>query len=161
VEFEHQKINDECTVFVDIMKLAADPSTAKISSMAKMATNCRKFEQQQYFEPYILLNQGFNTVRTNFNHPTWRITIYNNNPFYSQPMIQFNGDSTVLYFHTMPNYNGKFCSEIVFEPTINFSRIDKADVIINSDVNSEVSIIADSWNVIRFGYTMAGLAFTN
>jgi hypothetical protein len=87
---------------------------------------------------------GRNEVRLYFNHPIEKISVFGD-----ARCIELNLDGYIIP-----------ASEFVFKKTINFSRVEKAILVVEAPTDGEIHVFADSKNVARMTDEMFGVRFS-
>ena len=96
-----------------------------------------------------------NNIPLYFNHPVTRIRIFSSTAILKASLV-FNELAVEL---STPS-NGTNSFELLFDPTINFSRISAPKLTLTTATDGEVNVFGDNQQIMRMAKGMAGAAFS-
>jgi hypothetical protein len=110
------------------------------------------FQQTQLQE--VDLNKGLNKIPVYFNHPVTKLKLVQKNreTTLKDPFLVFPEAETMVYFTE--------ANEKIFEPSVNFSRVEKCFLYVESTEDCRIYVIAECKQIMRYMYGMAGVAFS-
>jgi hypothetical protein len=96
-----------------------------------------------------------NNIPLYFNHPVTRIRIFSSTAILKASLV-FN--ELAIELSTPSNGTNSF--ELLFDPTINFSRISAPELALTTATDGEVNVFGDNQQIMRMAMGMAGAAFS-
>jgi len=145
---------------VDKMKIT-NPIKNKSAEVMLKQTQC--WDTQEIEITNNETNNEINKINLNFNHPVKKITIiaeddveYNITLIFDLPKIESSENAD--YEYKAVSYEKKCVYE--FEETINFSRINKVYLLVETSKPTKIHIFADTLHILRIMNGMAGLSFS-
>lgn len=109
------------------------------------------FQQTQLQE--VDLKRGINKIPVYFNHPVTKLKlVQKHKKTLKRPFLEFPEAESIVYF-TEEN-------EKIFEPSVNFSRVEKCFLYVDCDEDCRIYIVAECKQIMRYMSGMAGTAFS-
>lgn len=122
----------------------------KVLNYEKETTYDVLFQQTQLQEAH--LKRGINKIPVYFNHPVTKLKLtqkQKRKTTLKHPFLEFPEAETVVYFTE--------ANEKIFEPSVNFSRVEKCFLYVDCNEDSTISIIAECKQIMNY---MSGFAAT-